>query len=52
MFAIPDSVTTISDHAFAGANLSSVTIPANVTNIGVFAFTGSNLITITVDPQN
>ena len=31
---IPDSVTTISNHAFDGTGIESFTIPASVTNIG------------------
>jgi hypothetical protein len=38
---IPDSVTTIGDHAFSGcSSLTSVTIPDSVTTIGWYAFGG------------
>lgn len=36
---IPNSVTSIGDHAFAGSDsLTSITIPASVTSIGDYAF--------------
>ena len=38
-FVIPDSVTSISNHAFLySSNLNSVTIPDSVTSIGIYAF--------------
>ncbi len=40
-FVIPDTVTTIADHAFEGCEaLHSITIPGTVTSIGVGAFNG------------
>ena len=40
-FVIPDTVTTIADHAFEGCeNILSITIPDSVTIIGVGAFNG------------
>ncbi|MBR1849787.1 MAG: leucine-rich repeat domain-containing protein [Bacteroidales bacterium] len=35
---IPEGVTTISDHAFAGTSISSITWPSTVTTIGGLAF--------------
>jgi hypothetical protein len=37
-YAISNSVTTIGDYAFAGCNLTNVTIPDSVTSIGAYAF--------------
>ena len=47
---IPDTVTTIADHAFEGCeDLLSVTIPDSVTSIGVGAFNGcKQLHTVTL----
>ena len=43
--AIPDSVTSIGDYAFAGSDMTTVTIPRNVTNIGDHAFFLCNNLT-------
>ena len=49
---IPNSVTSIGDHAFHGRSLASIVIPNSVTSIGQFAFTGcKNLASITI-PNN
>ena len=47
---IPNSVTTIGDHAFSGcSNLTSITIPNSVTTIGDDAFNGcTGLTSITI----
>ena len=47
---IPEGLTRISDHAFAGyKGLTSITIPESVTSIGDRAFEGcSNLITVNI----
>ena len=43
------SITNIGDYAFAGFNISDITIPASVKNIGIFAFNGCrNLTSITI----
>lgn len=41
-------VLSISDRAFYGDNLTSITIPNSVTSIGVFAFYGCSLTSITI----
>jgi hypothetical protein len=53
-YAIPESVTTIGDYAFAScAKLTSVTIPESVTSIGYEAFPYcTNLNAITIDALN
>lgn len=46
---IPNSVTSIGDHAFQGRALTSIVIPNTVTNIGKNAFAGcKNLTSITI----
>ena len=46
---IPNSVTSIGDYAFSGANLTSVIIPNSVTSIGGWAFQNcSNLTSVTI----
>ena len=47
-YEIPDSVTSIGDHAFSGCNLTNITIPNSVTSIGDYAFSGCNLTSITI----
>ena len=49
-FIIPDSVTSIGDHAFSEcSSLHSVTIPDSVTSIGDWAFSGcSSLHSVTI----
>jgi len=43
---IPDSVTSISNHAFNGcSSLTSITIPDSVTSIGDYAFSGCDGLT-------
>ena len=44
-FIVPDSVSTIGNHAFNGASLSSITLPSGLSEIGAFGFYScSNLI--------
>ena len=51
--AIPDSITSIGENAFAYCDLASITIPVNVTNIGPRAFNYcDNLININVNSGN
>ena len=49
-YAIPDGVTSISDHAFERCfSLTSITIPESVTSIGDYAFSGcSRLASVTI----
>jgi hypothetical protein len=47
-YAIPDSVTTIGDLAFADCGLTSVTIPNSVTSIGASAFLETGLTSVTI----
>ena len=42
---IPDSVTTIGEHAFEGNDFSELVIPDSVTSIGYYAFAGCNHLT-------
>jgi len=42
-YSIPETVTSIGDMAFSGANLTSVTIPSGVTSIGWCAFESTDL---------
>ena len=53
-FSIPNSVTSIGDHAFGGcSSLTSVTIPNSVTSIGDYAFKDcSSLTSIIVNKNN
>ncbi|MDR2922914.1 MAG: leucine-rich repeat domain-containing protein [Treponema sp.] len=46
--AIPVTVTSIGDGAFAGSSLTTVTIPNSVTSIGDGAFAGNQLTTVTI----
>lgn len=47
---LPDTLTEISDYAFAKSSLTSITIPANIERIGANAFEGAeNLATISFD---
>ena len=49
----PDSVTSISDHAFSGCNaLTSLTIPDSVTSIGNYAFYDCNALTSLTIPDS
>ena len=52
-YTIPDSVTSIGDHAFLGcSSLMGVTIPDSVTDIGLWAFRRcSSLISVTIPDQ-
>ena len=51
-FAIPKTVTTISDHAFSGCtSLTEITIPASVTAIGDWAFSGCSSLTEIIIPE-
>jgi hypothetical protein len=46
---IPDGVTEIGDYAFAGTQITSVTLPGSVTRIGANAFNGcTQLIGVTI----
>ena len=46
---IPNSVTSIGDHAFESCGLTTISIPASVTSIGASAFQGNgNLTSITI----
>ena len=49
--SIPNGVTTISDHAFSGKQLTNVTIPDSVTSIGYQAFLDNQLTGVTI-PDN
>ena len=52
-FIIPDSVTSISDHAFEDCkSLQSVTIPDSVTNLGDGAFRGCNSLQSVTIPDS
>ena len=49
---IPDGVTSIGDHAFAGCSLlTSIAIPNSVTRIGYGAFVGCSLLTSITIPD-
>ena len=52
--AIPNTVTSIADAAFAGHNnLTAIAIPSNITKIGRYAFANCrNLTSIVVDDKN
>lgn len=45
---IPDSVTTIGEHAFYGAHITNVTIPNSVTTIGEAAFASNQLTNVII----
>ena len=45
---IPNSVTSIGDHAFCGSGLTSISIPSSVTSIGGRAFYHTGLTSITI----
>ena len=45
---IPNSVTSIGGHAFAGSGLTSISIPSSVTSIGGRAFYHTGLTSITI----
>jgi hypothetical protein len=47
-YAIPNSVTSIGENAFANCSLTSVTIPNSVTNIGESAFASCSLTSVTI----
>ena len=47
-YTIPNSVTSIENFAFSGADLESVTIPNSVTSIGKYAFNGTDLESVTI----
>ena len=50
---MPDSLTSIIDHAFQDSGLTSIDIPAGVTSIGNSSFTyAKSLTAINVDPAN
>ena len=52
-YAIPDSVTSIGEYAFAGcASLTSVTIPNSVTSIGQHAFASCTHLTSVTIPDS
>ena len=51
-FAIPETVTTINDHAFSGCtSLTEITIPESVTTIGDRAFSGCSSLTEITIPE-
>mgnify|MGYP002523255243 CR=1 FL=1 len=51
-FAIPETVTTISDHAFSGcSSLTEIIIPAGVTSIGDSAFSDCTRLTKITIPE-
>ena len=47
-YSIPETVTSIGDHAFEDANLTSITIPSSVTSFGEAAFENSDLTSINI----
>ena len=50
---IPDTVTSINQHAFSGCeNLSKITLSKNLKNIGVYAFMDCSSLTNVVIPDN
>lgn len=44
---LPETVTSIGEHAFRGTSLRSINIPAAVTSIGQFAFSGTPIQKVT-----
>ena len=38
MITIPESITTIENHAFKGGSFKSITLHDNITELGIFAF--------------
>ena len=52
-YTIPNSVTTIGEHAFSGCDsLTSINIPNSVTTIGEHAYSGCNSLTSINIPNN
>jgi hypothetical protein len=50
---IPNTVTSLGDHAFSASRLTTVTIPKSINSIGNGAFLFCNLLNeINVDPEN
>lgn len=47
-YSIPNSVKAISEVAFLGTGITSVTIPNSVTSIGDFAFSNTGITSITI----
>ena len=48
-YTVPESVTTISECAFRGAQFSTIQLPSNLTSIGDTAFSGcGNMTTLTI----
>ncbi len=51
-YEIPDSITSIGDHAFGSCSLTSITIPNSVTSIGNYAFSACLGLTSITIPDN
>jgi hypothetical protein len=49
---IPEGVTEIGDYAFAGTQITSVTLPRTVTRIGANAFSGCGSLTTVIIPSS
>ena len=45
-FTVPESVTTIADHAFRGSRLSTLTFSPNLSVIGAAAFAGASIASV------